>query len=763
MQLPYEEYSYTYDVDRLYPGCSLGNLDTYVYIDRFSNISGVWCPDNSHYLSKMDLCFTVDDNDLQPTTTTFAPAYQFTNYVGANLRIAKLAFVPYECGYLKSAYQVVSIENDGETSKFVDIALRIHYSGINANECCKAPDFDDLEQCVDVHQDIGRLIITNSSHPYSNGIPGNTNRCRIFGSSIAPLSHRFARPSRSDLHYRVEIKPGEVVEFPFIYAVSDEGQDAAQTGYEIAQDYKAIFAETVRNLNRIKETCDLMTPDPMINRGVFWSKINTMRVQHKFPLGYGFTNMPPYDIMVVRDASWCTCGSNYVTPDFSRKLIETITKHCIYETGQLTEFIHLAERNVTRSVYGISLNDCTPMFMVALFKHYCLTRDKVFLQEYYPIAENAAEYILSQVKDGLVFASTPGTSMYGVVGWRNVLACDHINGYVPELNAECIFALMLTSELARELSYVSQSERFADAAESIKKHMNSLLVSEKTDLYYLMIDQWGEKREDITADMVVPAMYDIPSSELKTRILDMLTSPQFWTPFGCRTVGSEQPEYDPRYRQSGAEMSLMGGIWPNLAGWVAYAGRKTDPGRVAEALQNIYRISEVPSPVDMGHVCPGEFPECLDGDTFKSLGMKASPWTPPSYLWLAMEGLVGVEPHIEGLTVDPHIPLDWNWMAVKDMCYGGGKVSFFLWEGTIYSNTAFSSQFEVELFCDEVYSSNDLGIYTIVLRRGNNVILFAASSRDVDGKVTISTGAGNVELDVTVSLRAGEAVVRLFS
>ncbi|MHB1459446.1 MAG: hypothetical protein ACYC0V_21250, partial [Armatimonadota bacterium] len=60
MQLPYEEYSYTYDVDRLYPGCSLGNTHIYVYIDRFSNISGVWCPDNSHYLSKMGIEFSVD-------------------------------------------------------------------------------------------------------------------------------------------------------------------------------------------------------------------------------------------------------------------------------------------------------------------------------------------------------------------------------------------------------------------------------------------------------------------------------------------------------------------------------------------------------------------------------------------------------------------------------------------------------------------------------------------------------------------------------
>ncbi|MHB1458135.1 MAG: amylo-alpha-1,6-glucosidase, partial [Armatimonadota bacterium] len=640
------------------------------------------------------------------------------------------------------------------------IAVRVHYSGINANECCKAPDFDDLEQRVDVRDEEERFIITNSPHPYSNGIPGNIKRCRILGSTVAPVSHLFVRPSRSDLHYKVDVKPGEIVEFPIIYAVSNEGEDAVRAGYEIAQDHKAIFAKTVENISIIKETCDLMTPDPMINRGVFWSKINTIRVQHKFPLGYGFTNMPPYDIMVVRDASWCTCGGNYITPEFSRRLIETITKHCIYDTGQLTEFIHLAKESVTRRVYGISLNDCTPMFMVALYKHFCLTHDEEFLREHYPIIERAAEYILAQVKDGLVFATTPGTSMYGVVGWRNVLACDSINGYVPELNAECVFALTLASELAKHLGYSKQAERFLTAAQSIRKQMNAFLVSARTELYYLMIDQWGEKREDITADLAVPAMYDIPAPELKARILDILTSPQFWTPYGCRTVGSEQPEYDPRYRQSGAEMSLMGGIWPNLAGWVAYAGRKTDPARMAEALQNIYRISEVPSPVDMGHVCPGEFPECLDGDTFASLGMKASPWTPPSYLWLAIEGLVGVEPKIEGLAVDPHIPQDWKWMAVKDMSYEGGIVSFFLWDGTIYSNASISSSRAVELYTDEVHCVADLGIYAIALRRGDDVILFAASSRDVKGKVTITTDVDESCRVVEVVLDAGQAVAK---
>jgi glycogen debranching enzyme len=763
MQLPHEEYSYAYAVERLGPGCSLGNLDIYVYVDRLSNLSGVWCAwDNSHYLSKLELAFHSEGEDLAPKTTTFAPAYQFTDYESQRLCIRKLAFVPYGCGYLRTAYQVISVENTDDQSREVDILVRARYAGVNANEACKAPDFDDLEQRVDVRQAGDRFIIANSPRPYSRGIPGDPLRCRVLASTLAPLSHVFARPSRSDIRYRVTVAAHATVEFPLVYVISNEGEPAALAACDAAMDYRAVLAQTIANLAAVKETCDLMTPDPLVNRGVFWSKINTVRVQHRYPLGYGFTNMPPYDIVVIRDSSWYTLGCNYLAPEFSRRLIETAARHCVYDTGQLTEYIKLSAPQGVRDVYGISLNDCTPMFMVALYKHYALTRDETFLRAYYPIVERAAEYILAQMRDGLVFASTPGTSMCGVVGWRNVLAGDHINGFVPELNAECFFALSLASELAAQLGRAGQAAQFLSAARQIKEQMNTRLVSERTGLYCLAVDQWGERRHEITADLAVPAMYDLPDPGLKTRILALLLSPQFWTPYGCRTVGSAQPEYDPEYRQSGSDQSLMGGIWPNLAGWVAYAGRQSDPARVAEALCNIYRISEPASPVEMGHVCPGEFPECLHGETFASLGMKASPWTPPSYLWLAMEGLVGLEPRAAGVGVEPSLPPEWGWMALKDVWCGGGQMSIFYWDGVLYSSQPLRSSLPVEVYPDRLDCCADAPVYAIALCRGGEAVVFAAASQDVDCSLKISDPGGAIDRSVPLQLKAGNAIRMAF-
>lgn len=756
MEIPNELYSYSYDVEKLYPGCSLGNPEEYVCLDKLSNILSVWCPENEHYLGKLEIDFKIDGQTQKPLTTTFAPAYQYTEYSGEKVNLRKLAFIPYGYGYLRAAYIILLIKNESDFSRVIDIRIRARYSGISSNICCKGIDFEYKEERVEVRQEREKFIARTSSMPYWNGLQGNTNKVRILGSSYMPEKHVYSNPCRSEIFYKVTVDGNSILEFPVFYVVSPYGEKAALEAYEVAKEYNEVFANTVRRLMKALNTCNVITPEPIINRGIFWSKVNMLRVEHRYPLGYGFTNMPPYDILVVRDTSWFTMGNNYFDPAFSQELIKLLATYCQYDNGKMAEYIKLAKFPVTINDYGITLNDCTPLFIIAIYKHYCVTHDEDFLKEYYPRAEKAVEYILAQIKDGLIFSTTPGTSCYGVVGWRNVLSADHINGFVPELNAECVYAIKLTAKLAEKMGYIEKAKNYNKQAELIKENTNKKLVSSKTGFYYLMIDQYGNKREDITADMIIPVMFEIAPPEMQKRIVELLTSPQFWTPFGCRTIGSEQPEYDPEYIEPSGQ-SLHGGIWPNLAKWVAYAGRKINPGLVAEALKNIYSISEIDDPAKYKSLCPGEFPECLHGDTFASIGMKASPWTPPSYLWLAMEGLAGFEPTINGITVNPSLPSHWKWMAVKDVAYEGKKISLFYWNGQLYSNTSLNSSLPVDVYDEQLDYDTNAPVFVIALRREDETVIFAYAYQDTQCELTLFTCLRSKVINLSLNLKAGEA------
>ncbi len=47
-------------------------------------------------------------------------------------------------------------------------------------------------------------------------------------------------------------------------------------------------------------------------------------------------------------------------------------------------------------------------------------------------------------------------------------------------------------------------------------------------------------------------------------------------------------------------------------------------------------------------------------------------------LWAAITGLLGVEHHLEGCTVHPHLPDRWKWAVVREMSHGDGEETIFL-------------------------------------------------------------------------------------
>jgi glycogen debranching enzyme len=705
---------YEYEVSKLRTGANYGNIELFSRADQYSNLAGLWCAeDDQFYCGRWVMRYGVDEQPVPAKRTTFRPTHQTTTYHLNDVEIQQTYFVPLGVPNLKVAYTLVRLRNFGEQPIAVNIHSQIQYPWVMLPEFSKLPDMTQKNKKVQSFLEDG-LAITQTI--------GRPNEVRVVGTPLMHPNQSTFDSRSSDLHYLVEVEGRGETEIPFIMAISGHGVEDALARYQASTDVSAVFAATEATVEQLFKQSDVLVPDPLINRAVKWAKINILREEKLYPNGYGFTNDPPQDILVVRDVAWFSIGSDYITPDFSKGMLRLTQQYGVEETGALTEYLQACETPPTRNNYGLNINDDTPLFIFAVHHHITLSGDMEFLKEMYETVKRAADWILAQRRAGLIWCTSEESNAWGIASWRNMIPEYQISGAVTEINAECYMALRLAGRCCEAMGDHELAQTYLDAALQLKDEINRQLVSEVTGLYVLNIDNNGNKHHLVTGDLIFPVLFGVADERMRKTILNVLYSPEFWTEFGVRTVGQHEPEYDPEFA-----MRLQGGIWPNLTAWVAYGSRLDYPEKMVEAMHNIYRISEVPVPKDYKNVVPGTFPECLNGENFQSRGMAQSPWMAPTYLWLTIDGLLGMRPGFDTLRIQPHLPEAWQWCAVRDVPYWGNKFSYFVYSGVLYTDRAVETPYPQEVFERDITDWLECNTYALGFQRGNEIVIFVGT------------------------------------
>ena len=714
--------AYRVPPERLLTGASLGNLELFLKLTPESDVAALWSAiDTQFYCGRWLTQIYVAGERAVAVETIHAPAYQGTSYAGGGLVIRKRAFLPFRETMLQIAYMTVTMENP--TGAAIDAAIMcdVHYPAFVWPGVYKVPDIGQRNKRVENAERDGAVISSTI---------GRENEVRVFGANVLTASTHLNDRGLNQA-YSVKVPARETRTVAMRMAISNLGREAALKIFDDAPSAADTLAETEASYERVHRTGYIRTPDAAINRAIDWAKINTIRVQQRYPSGFGFTNDPPQDVVVVRDAAWYVMGSDYLTPDFSREMLLLVKRYGVEPGGKITEFINACEIPPRKSDYGLNINDDTPLVVSAVYHHFAVTRDRAALDLLWPMARDAAEWILSQRRDGLVFATSQEANVWGIAGWRNIIPQGQISGAVTEINAECVYALRLAARLARFLGLDSDADRFSKAGDELRKAVNTRLISEKTGLYLLNIDPDGTRHHSVTGDQIFPVMFGVADDELKHKILDRLHSPEFWTPYGVRTVSNLEDGYDPDHG-----VHLLGGVWPNLTAWVGYSGKGYSARRLITAMRNIWKISEVENPKAYYNVVPGEFPERLSGETFKSRGMAMSPWMPPTYVWLAYEGLLGFEPSLTGLHINPHIPDDWSWVGARDVPVMNGKLSMFYYRRRLHATVPVGSKSKTVVYEEDVsrYIECDAP-FSVAMSEARSAVVFVAT--DIAGTFTL--------------------------
>ncbi|HEY7350518.1 MAG TPA: amylo-alpha-1,6-glucosidase [Ktedonobacterales bacterium] len=651
------------------------------------------------------------------------PAYQRHRFALPGwLSIEETVFVPAvtspaEAPHLSDldrpiVYTLIKIQNRDTQPRTLRVYGYAHFHG-------KTP----LDLQATYAPDLGRgaLIARNQSRPdwvRIFGVVGSQVQVKGWQTSfdstqmyetthVLPLKNDTSATGRilGALQVDVELQPQQTVEFGFVTVFSHEGEADARHIFQAATDYGAAFNQTVAWYTRALEPSQVITPDPLINQGITWAKVNMLRVMADFPTGPAFTNDPSLSSAVVaRDAAWFAWGCDYLMPEFSRRLLDAFAKRQ-RPSGLILEYYNAVTDHQEDD--GLNINDDTPLFIMAARHHCLITGDMDYTRHIYPAVRRAAYYIMSQRdtfldeipperKYGLVTCTARGVEDHGIASWRNIIPNYTLNGAVAEINAECVAALRWAAELAEMLGEPEQQEdarKFHEAAEALAQAMNTHLLNPESHLYYLTIDLDGNIVTDVTADELFPVMFGVADAQVAFRIISRLNSPDFWTPAGIRTVSRISPDYDP-YRQWG----LMGGVWPGVTWWYAFAAAKYHPEFMVRALRASFEYYARDPKKNL--TVPGQFSEWIDGESLVNRGMRLSPWEPPRFLLAAVSGVCGLSLRKNTLHSHPLLPADWKWVGLRRFPYHGQEIAFFATRqrdgAHLYGTTALETERELE-------------------------------------------------------------------
>jgi Amylo-alpha-1,6-glucosidase len=665
------------------------------------------------------------------------PAYQRRRYsLAGAVSVAETTFVPlgaepHQHADRPVAYQMIDLLNRGR----VPYALRI--TGFARLRGTLAADVQ-----ARFVPELNALVAWNRSRPDAIRIfglsapPSRYATTFDFGSVYDPShAHQLSNDTQASgdilgaLQLDAVLGPRERLRLCFITGVYAARQAEAIAEHEKAMDYADAFERTAKYVQNLLQTARVLTPDPVINQGALWSKVNMHRVMADYPQGRAFTNEPGVSSnVVIRDGAWFVYGCDHFQPQFSRALLDKFAK-LQYPDGKLPEYYNAIDGQ--REDDGLNINDDTPLFVLAVNHHYRATGDLAWLRRIYPAVAKTARYIISQRDErGLIYCSArdPRGNVWAIASWRNVIPLYSINGAVTEINAECAAALRAAGHLAEAVKRPkAECEEYGAASRGVRAAMDQHLVNPENGLYYLNIDVDGNVHTDVTGDEIFPVMLRVCDEDTGFRVISRLNSPDFWTPAGLRTVSRDDPMYDPS-----AAAGLIGGVWPGLTWWYAFAAARYHPEFMVRALRSSFEHYGANPKVN--NTVPGQFSEWFDGESLVNRGQRLSPWEPPRFLWAAIEGVCGFMVAPGKPSVNPLVPAAWKWVGVRRLPYHGGELSYFAVRQSglfqIYATTEVETKHRNETYEEDVsarVTAFSEAAAVVALRRGGDLAIMVGN------------------------------------
>lgn len=367
------------------------------------------------------------------------------------------------------------------------------------------------------------------------------------------------------LPINIKLKPGESQNLRIVRAVSRP--DVPQQ--ELIVQAKAVLTESVESYQTANEKLFANVPklkfDNPDHELLYWSAYNLMRQVMLPP-----ENKCNYNYYVFsREPQWGWGHGGQVFHESLTMLsyalmdpVSAMNSQRVYVERQYPSgYINYRTGAFLDEIieYNGELTSSAPWYAWQNWEIYKITKDKKFLEETYRssvkfydyyiqnrdkdgdgLCEWGAHAVLECVRDGLV-------AVWDEVGWpSNFEGLDLNCMLVKEANA--------LADMAKELGYLKESEKWSNDAQLRAKIINETMWDESTGFYYNVDkkdnDFTFEKTNDLKREEIIgflPMWAGIASKEQAAQLVQKLTDPnKFWRKYGVPSLSADDPYYNPK-------------------------------------------------------------------------------------------------------------------------------------------------------------------------------------------------------------------------
>ncbi|HET6202043.1 MAG TPA: amylo-alpha-1,6-glucosidase [Planctomycetota bacterium] len=307
--------------------------------------------------------------------------------------------------------------------------------------------------------------------------------------------------------------------------------------------------------------------------------------------------------------------------------------------------------------------DSTPLFLVAVERYLRWSGDLPFARRHGEAIARALSFAFSTDRDGDGLIENAGVGHGWVEGgplYGNVHATFYLNACWAE-------ALRCAGRIAEATGEGDLAARCARESDRVRALLVERFYDPRERRFAFAIRRDGTADLTPTIEPAVGALFGLLEPERLERFLEEVASPRSTTPWGVRFLPSDHAAYDPRGYHHGS-------VWPLFTGWVALAEFRHH--RADAALAHLRSSLGL-----LRRDALGCLPEVLDGDSGEFAGVcPHQAWSHALTISGTVEGMLGVEPDApaDRLSLAPHLPREWNGLAVKRLSFGDHEVDLLL-------------------------------------------------------------------------------------
>jgi galactose mutarotase-like enzyme/glycogen debranching enzyme len=423
----------------------------------------------------------------------------------------------------------------------------------------------------------------------------------------------------------------------------------------------------------------LRSPDSLLNRAVEYAKVNLDESLVCNPdlgcglvAGYGMSggasDRPGFGWFFGGDAAINSLGMTGVGQ-------HELVRHGVLEffakfqraDGKITHEISQSAGKIawfTDYPYAFFHGDTTPFWILAFGEYWTQSADTALVRRLWPNLRKAYDWSRRTDTDGDGLMENPaagaGAIEVGDLG-IGILSDVYLSGvWIAALDR---FARMAEAMRQRPLADSARAIR----ARALRTLESRLWLPERKQYAFALL-QGGTVNENLTAWPATAMSFDVFDPVHGAEMATRLGSSEIMTDWGARPLAASSPLFDPLHYNNGA-------VWPFVTGWVAlaqYRYHNAAPGKFA--LDAIARTG-----FDEAR---GRNPEVFSGRLYKPLDTSVPQqfFATSMVLTPLLRGLMGLELDAPAgrLTLAPHLPADWDSVAVEHLRFGATTIDLRL-------------------------------------------------------------------------------------